>query len=54
MFEYLMPLLVMPCYEKSLLDQTCIGAVMRQIEYGRQRGVPWAFPSPATTPWTCS
>ena len=43
MFEYLMPLLVMPCYEKSLLDQTCIGAVMRQIEYGRQRGVPWGI-----------
>ncbi len=43
MFEYLMPLLVMPRYENSLLDQTCVGAVMRQIEYGRQRGVPWGI-----------
>ena len=41
MFEYLMPLLVMPTYENTLLDQTYIAAVNRQIEYGRQRGVPW-------------
>ncbi len=41
MFEYLMPLLVMPTYENTLLDQTCRAAVARQIEYGRQRGVPW-------------
>src|SRR5690606_20616328 len=43
MFEYLMPLLVMPLYENSLLDQTCKAAVARQIEYGRQRGVPWGI-----------
>ena len=43
MFEYLMPLLVMPSYENTLLDQTCSGAVQRQIEYGRQRGVPWGI-----------
>ena len=41
MFEYLMPLLVMPTYDNTLLDQTCKTAVERQIEYGRQRGVPW-------------
>jgi len=41
MFEYLMPLLVMPTYENTLLDQTCLAAVSRQIEYGQQRGVPW-------------
>ena len=41
MFEYLMPLLVMPSYEGSLLDQTCRAAVARQIEYGKQRGLPW-------------
>jgi cellobiose phosphorylase len=41
MFEYLMPLLVMPTYANTLLDQTCRAAVERQIEYGRQRGVPW-------------
>jgi hypothetical protein len=41
MFEYLMPLLVMPTYENTLLDQTCKAVVDRQIEYGRTRGVPW-------------
>ncbi|MDD5037098.1 MAG: glucoamylase family protein, partial [Methylococcaceae bacterium] len=41
MFEYLMPLLVMPTYEHTLLDQTCKVAVARQIEYGRKRGAPW-------------
>lgn len=43
MFEYLMPLLVMPTYENTLLDQTYRAAVARQIEYGRQRGVPWGM-----------
>ncbi len=43
MFEYLMPLLVMPTYDHTLLDQTCKAAVARQIEYGRQRGVPWGI-----------
>ncbi len=43
MFEYLMPLLVMPTYENTLLDQTCKAAVARQIEYGRQCGVPWGI-----------
>ncbi|MCG2761319.1 MAG: cyclic beta 1-2 glucan synthetase, partial [Candidatus Delongbacteria bacterium] len=41
MFEYLMPLLIMPTYENTLLDQTYQAAVARQIDYGRQRGVPW-------------
>ena len=43
MFEYLMPLLVMPTYENTLLDQTCRAAVERQIAYGKQRGVPWGI-----------
>jgi cyclic beta-1,2-glucan synthetase len=43
MFEYLMPLLVMPTYESTLLDQTCRAAVRRQIAYGKQRGVPWGI-----------
>jgi cellobiose phosphorylase len=43
MFEYLMPLLIMPTYDNTLLDQTCRAAVARQIEYGRQRGVPWGM-----------
>ncbi|MEP6899281.1 MAG: glucoamylase family protein, partial [Rhodanobacter sp.] len=41
MFEYLMPMLVMPSYEGTLLDQTCQAAVARQIEYGRQLNIPW-------------
>jgi len=43
MFEYLMPQLVMPSYENTLLDSTCKAAVERQIEYGKERGVPWGF-----------
>ncbi|MBN1609943.1 MAG: carbohydrate-binding protein, partial [Polyangiaceae bacterium] len=43
MFEYLMPLLVMPAFEGTLLDETCRTAVARQRTYGRQRGVPWGI-----------
>ncbi len=43
MFEYLMPLLVMPNYENTLLDHTCKAAVQRQIDYGQLRGVPWGI-----------
>ena len=41
MFEYLMPLLVMPSFAGTLLDQTCQAAVARQIAYGSQRSLPW-------------
>ncbi len=43
MFEYLMPQLVMPNYEHTLLDQTARAVVMRQIEYGQQRDLPWGM-----------
>ena len=43
MFEYLMPQLVMPAYANTLLDQSNRAAVRRQIDYGRQRGVPWGM-----------
>jgi cyclic beta-1,2-glucan synthetase len=43
MFEYLMPLLVMPTYEGTLLDQTYRAVVQRQIAYGKQRGVSWGI-----------
>jgi len=43
MFEYLMPLLVMPNFEDTLLSQTCRGAVARQIAYGASRNVPWGI-----------
>jgi len=41
MFEYLMPVLVMRSPAESLLGQTCIFVVRRQITYGSERGVPW-------------
>ncbi|HEX4454178.1 MAG TPA: glucoamylase family protein [Kofleriaceae bacterium] len=43
MFEYLMPLLVMPTYPGTLLDETYHAVVERQIAYGRERGVPWGI-----------
>lgn len=43
MFEYLMPQLVMPTYENTLLNQTYKAAVRRQIDYGEQRSVPWGI-----------
>ncbi|HTA64851.1 MAG TPA: glucoamylase family protein, partial [Xanthomonadaceae bacterium] len=43
MFEYLMPQIVMPGFDGTLLDTTMRAAVARQIEYGRQRGVPWGI-----------
>lgn len=41
MFEYLMPQLVMPTYPNTLIDQTSKAMVERQIEYGKQNGIPW-------------
>ncbi|KPN90561.1 GH36-type glycosyl hydrolase domain-containing protein [Pseudomonas nunensis] len=41
MFEYLMPMLVMPNYDGSLLDQGCHVAVAVQIEQGHRLGLPW-------------
>jgi cellobiose phosphorylase len=43
MFEYLMPLLIMPTYENTLLDRTYQAAVERQIIYGIQRDVAWGI-----------
>jgi len=43
MFEYLMPLLVMPNYENTLLDQTYRASVRQQIAYGKTRGIPWGI-----------
>ncbi len=43
MFEYLMPQLVMPSYDNTLLAHTCQAAVERQIEYGKARGIPWGM-----------
>ncbi len=43
MFEYLMPQLVMPTYENTLLHATNFAMVKRQIEYGNKRDVPWGI-----------
>lgn len=43
MFEYLMPQIVMPTYANTLLEQTNRAMVQRQIDYGRQRNVPWGI-----------
>ncbi|HEY1602919.1 MAG TPA: glucoamylase family protein, partial [Pirellulales bacterium] len=43
MFEYLMPLLVMPSFDDTLLDQTNKAAVARQIAYGESHKVPWGI-----------
>ncbi|MFO0841099.1 MAG: glucoamylase family protein [Gemmataceae bacterium] len=41
MFEYLMPRLFLASPPGTLLDTAQHAAVVRQIEYGRQTGVPW-------------
>ncbi|MEO7495022.1 MAG: glucoamylase family protein [Massilia sp.] len=43
MFEYLMPLLVMPTYPNTLLDQTYRAIINAQVDYARQRNVPWGI-----------
>jgi len=43
MFEYLMPMLVMPSYENTLLEQTNKIVVQKQIDYGKKRNVPWGI-----------
>ena len=47
MFEYLMPMLLMPSFRNTLLDASCRRAVRRQIRYARQRRVPWGSPKAA-------
>ncbi|HET6256340.1 MAG TPA: glucoamylase family protein [Puia sp.] len=41
MFEYLMPLLVMPAYKDTLLDLTYRYVVSRQIAHGKTLSLPW-------------
>ncbi|HEU4691742.1 MAG TPA: glucoamylase family protein, partial [Vicinamibacterales bacterium] len=43
MFEYLMPQLLMRNFPGTLLDQSCRASVRRQIDYGKQRNVPWGI-----------
>ncbi|MDD5132535.1 MAG: glucoamylase family protein [bacterium] len=43
MFEYLMPLLVMPTYESTLLDRTYKSMIKRQIDYAFHNNIPWGI-----------
>ncbi len=43
MFEYLMPLLVMRRWPRTLLDETYETVVRRQMQYAAERGVPWGI-----------
>ncbi|MBF0254165.1 MAG: cyclic beta 1-2 glucan synthetase, partial [Candidatus Omnitrophica bacterium] len=43
MFEYLMPLLVMPTYEGSLLDRTYKSVVRGQMRYAAKNSIPWGI-----------
>ena len=43
MFEYLMPRLLLRSLPGTLLAEACRTAVARQIEYGRQLGIPWGI-----------
>lgn len=43
MFEYLMPWLIMRTYRNTVWDSTYRAVVNRQIEYARQRGVPFGI-----------
>ena len=43
MFEYLMPLLIMRTYPRTLLDETYEAVISRHIEYAKGLGVPWGI-----------
>ena len=43
MFEYLMPLLIMRTYPRTLLDETYEAVITRHIEYANGLGVPWGI-----------
>ncbi|MDO9182604.1 MAG: glucoamylase family protein, partial [Bacteriovorax sp.] len=43
MFEYLMPSLVMHTPSSSLLEQTCRLIVKKQIQYGKDKSIPWGM-----------
>jgi cyclic beta-1,2-glucan synthetase len=43
MFEYLMPPLFLRSYPGTLLADSTRGAVLRQIEYGKVKGIPWGI-----------
>ena len=52
MFEYLMPRLMLLPLEGTLLSEAHRTAVARQMEYGRQKGVPWGISESAYAAFT--
>ncbi len=52
MFEYLMPRLMLRPLAGTLLDEAHRTAVARQMEYGRQHGVPWGISESAYAAFT--
>ena len=42
-FEYLMPNVVIPKYQGSLLDESCKFMLMSQKEYSKRLGIPWGI-----------
>ena len=43
MFEYLMPDLLLKLHKNTLLQQTELGAVKKQIQYGKKISAPWGM-----------
>lgn len=43
MFEYLMPHLVLKEYEDSVFNETLKAAVLQQMNYGKEMGIPWGI-----------
>ena len=43
MFEYLMPPLFLRSYPGTLLADSARGAILRQIAYGKSKGIPWGI-----------
>ncbi len=43
MFEYLMPGLVMKNYEGSVFSETFQAAILQQIKYAKEAGIPWGI-----------
>jgi cellobiose phosphorylase len=43
MFEYLMPSLIMKTPAGSVLQQSCLAAVIQQIAYARKHKIPWGI-----------
>ena len=42
-FEYLMPNIIIPTYEGTLLDESCKFMVYSQQEYSKKLGIPWGI-----------